>query len=295
MSRNHVPHAAFLATLATCATAFGSITVTLDVLDPGDGGAQPPPGVVVVDVFVDVSADDYWTAAGLRGVALNGARILYAHDPNTGEAVLVSPGTGDRFVTFASQPRPRDANGRFNNGGASVAGRYCPTGPVITATSSEVNVAWYRYMPDSGVDGVDGAIFRVALRTSEGCTSQGTFRVLPLQPPWPGRAPVFECRCDTFDDSGVAVASFDDPSLVGTSWGVYEDTFGPPCPYDFNCDWRIDLADLAEMLPAFGHCFGEPGFDSRTDFDRDDCTGLTDLSEFLTNFGESYSPYLGCF
>src|SRR5262249_49096228 len=100
-----------IATLAT--TAVASVTLMGDRLDPGDGGHQPPPNIVVVDVLVDVSDNDSWTAAGFGGFAMNGAQFVYAreHDPNSGSDFirLVNPGLDHRFVCFMSKPLPRDS------------------------------------------------------------------------------------------------------------------------------------------------------------------------------------------
>src|SRR5215470_14496462 len=95
-------------------SALASVTITIDRLDPGDGGAQPPAGIVVVDVLVDASSSDCWTCGGMVAFTQNSARFRYATDPNTGAVLLSNPGTANRFVTFFSKPRPRDANSRFS-------------------------------------------------------------------------------------------------------------------------------------------------------------------------------------
>src|SRR5262245_31415874 len=46
--------------------AAASVTITLDVLDIQEPGPWPPSSIAVVDVLVDISDDDVWTAAGLR-------------------------------------------------------------------------------------------------------------------------------------------------------------------------------------------------------------------------------------
>lgn len=97
--------------LVTISTAFAraEITATADKLDPSDGLPMPPANIVVADVAVSVTADDVWYATGLRGETHNGARFVYAHDPN-GVVLPTAPGTDNRFVTFFSRPRDRDAN-----------------------------------------------------------------------------------------------------------------------------------------------------------------------------------------
>src|SRR5688572_16327969 len=214
--------------------AMGSVTVSVDVLDPSDGGAQPPAGVIVVDVFVDVSADDNWTAGGFRGRTTGNVRILYASDPNNGMPMLSSPGAQNRFVTFCSQARARDANGRFNNSGANTAGRYCPAGLTATAGPGEINVAWYRVPPGPTADGVDGYVFRLALGVEVACTTFGDPQIFPIgQAPF-NFFPLFESRCADFQsEEGTVATTWDVPALTGLDWGLYQAGFGAPCPYDF--------------------------------------------------------------
>ncbi len=286
------PLAAFIALIGFCEFSFASITVTADVLDAGDGGPQPPAGIVIIDVQIDVSADDYWTAAGLRGRTFNGARIRYAFDAND-QIVLVNPGLDDRFVTFASQPRPRHGDGRFINGGASPAGAYCPTGSSPLTAGSELNVAWFR-IPPTGTDGVDGAIFRLALELPAYCTLGDDYTLVPgVQNP-PGRFPLFQADCQFGGEPALATSSADFPTPAGFDFTLLVSGFGPPCVYDFNCDWAIGLGDLTQFLASYGTCRGDPGHVAQTDFDGDRCTDLSDLTRFLAQFGRSYSPYLGC-
>src|SRR5262249_1973372 len=118
--------ALFMAWLSM-APASASIDVTIDKLDIGDGVPLPPANLVVVDLYVAVSPDDAWTASQLHGETSNGATLVYAHDPNLPEYILLTaPGTDQRFVTFFSAPRGRDANGRFTSSGmVQVVGNYC--------------------------------------------------------------------------------------------------------------------------------------------------------------------------
>src|SRR5262245_35302533 len=104
---------AAICSLAAAATALASVAISVDILDPSDGGHQPPATVLCVDIFVDVTTEDTWTAGGARAVAQNGASLRYATDPNTGNIILTNPGTNNRFVTFYSRPRPRDDDSRY--------------------------------------------------------------------------------------------------------------------------------------------------------------------------------------
>src|ERR1051325_4220069 len=93
--------------------ARASIAVSVDLLDPTDGISMPFPGsgIVCVDVLVDVSDGDTFTVGGLRGVALNGASLVYAPDPNVPKPPPPSP-----FITFFTIPRGRDAPNRYPTG-----------------------------------------------------------------------------------------------------------------------------------------------------------------------------------
>src|SRR5262245_8863029 len=153
--------------LAAASAALASVTISVDRLDPTDGGNQPPAGVVCVDIFVHVTPGDTWTSGGIRALAQNGATLRYATDPNTGANRLTNPGTNNRFVSFFSKPRARDANNRYANGSATSTGRYSPSGPIATAGPTEVNVAWTASPPET-VDSptVDGYVFRLAINYS---------------------------------------------------------------------------------------------------------------------------------
>src|SRR5262249_1205784 len=149
-----------------------SLTVSVDILGPEDGVPNvPPPNILCVDVLIDATTDDVWTAGGVRAVAQNGATLRYATDPNTGELTLPNPGRRNRFVTSFNKPRGRDVNMRFNNGEAAAAGRYSPTGPFPTSTPTEINVAYFASPPETaGSPSVDGAVFRVSIDLPAGHT-----------------------------------------------------------------------------------------------------------------------------
>src|SRR5262245_22900209 len=100
------PRFALLA-CALASTTMADITVTADILNPGEG-QQPPPRILIIDILVDVTPGDEWIAAGLRAQATSGATFVYARDPNEA-IVLINPGAENRFVTSLSRPRARDA------------------------------------------------------------------------------------------------------------------------------------------------------------------------------------------
>src|SRR6185295_8097341 len=81
--------------------ALAQVTVSVDRLDGSEPGTPVPANLVVIDVFVDVATTDVWTAAGMRGLAFNGATLVYAGAG--GPLSLINPGLGSRFVTCLSK------------------------------------------------------------------------------------------------------------------------------------------------------------------------------------------------
>lgn len=56
---------------------------------------------------------------------------------------------------------------------------------------------------------------------------------------------------------------------------------------DLNGDARVDLADLSDLLSAYGACTGDPAYSTAADLDGGGCVDLPDLSLLLENFGLS--------
>jgi hypothetical protein len=54
---------------------------------------------------------------------------------------------------------------------------------------------------------------------------------------------------------------------------------------DIDDDGDVDLADLADLLGAYGVCEGDPDYDANADFDADGCVDLWDLLTLLDNYG----------
>jgi len=208
----------FAAAIAAPA-ALAQVTVSVDRLDGAEPGTPVPANLVIVDVFVDVATTDVWTASGMRGLALNGATLVYAGAG--GPASMLNPGLNNRFVTCLSKPRLRDADARFNNAGAAIGGRYDPTGPTATATSTEVNVVWFASPPEnSGSPSFDGYIARIALNTSNVAIDPATIVVAPTPPA--GTIALFESRPSSGNNpTGTVAATFDFPQVTGLNWGVY--------------------------------------------------------------------------
>src|SRR5262245_35347755 len=95
-------------------TAFTQmVSMDVDVLSPGDEGYDGVPGnLFVLDVFLDIAATDVWTASGAWVRALNGAQfVFFDADSNVAgvQPGLLNPGTENRFTTFFSRPRARNA------------------------------------------------------------------------------------------------------------------------------------------------------------------------------------------
>ncbi|HEX5051937.1 MAG TPA: hypothetical protein VFZ65_09210 [Planctomycetota bacterium] len=216
-----------------------SVVLSVDRLDGADPGAPAPANLVVVDVFADVAPTDTWTASGLRATTANGAVLRYG----AGNA-LVNPGLADRFVTCVSKPLARNANARFNAAAAAVAGRYDPTGPIATATTAEVNVAWFASPPATATSpSVDGYIARVVIDiggvvgidpativVAPGLPPAGTVALLVSQP-----APASSAV------AGTVAATFDVPTLMGTNWCVY----APSCAgYALSADPTTGTCNL---------------------------------------------------
>jgi hypothetical protein len=210
-----------IASLLATPLATASVTMTVDLLGPEDGISLPPPWLVIVDVLVDVTDGDTWTAGGLRGVTMNGATLFYARDPNNHNLpILPDPGVDRRFVTFISKPRGRDAPSRYNNGAAAVAGRYCPTGPTAITDDTEINVAYFASPPEtSGSPTADGAVFRVALQVPNG--RENFVGVFSLDQIPPGRPIYFISQCDS-GEAGTVEATYDVPQLTGFGWAVVD-------------------------------------------------------------------------
>lgn len=204
--------------------AVATVTTVVDLLDGTDDGAPSPAGIIVADVYADVSpTGQAWTAGGLRAVAMNGARLRYGHDPN-GLQVLTNPGTADRFVTLFSRPRGRNDDARFRNGGVGFAGGYSPGTPSPEATATRLNVAWLASPPPtSGSPPVAGYVVRVAIDVSQitvpgGPFPNSAFRAYRVGEQPAGAAAVLTSMGAQAGDFGTVNATFDAPNVTGLDW-----------------------------------------------------------------------------
>jgi hypothetical protein len=77
-------------------------------------------------------------------------------------------------------------------------------------------------------------------------------------------------------------------SANGLNWTPGASCSPNPCAAaigDLDGDGDVDLADLSQLLTAFGACNGDPGYDAAADIDGSGCVDLADLSALLTNYG----------
>lgn len=205
--------------------------ITIDLLDPSETSGTIPANLRIVDVFVDIAPPlNWWTAAGVRLVATNGAMIAY-HDGDANipgvQPGLFNPGLADRFLTSLSAPRGRNANGRFTNANAAAAGGYNPPSPLPTTSPTELNVAYFRpnkpdpappvhefgYIARLSVDisSVPGApptneLWGVGLTAPAGATI-----VLQSEPPPPPAT----------QSPGTAFVTFQNPVIRGLNWQLW--------------------------------------------------------------------------
>lgn len=277
--------AVILAFCVASTIAAADISIRADILTAAE--EPDPPGLIVIDILVDVSDDDTWTATGLRITTANQARLSYAHDPNTAEPVLVNPGVVNRYVTSVSHPAARLGVGRFQNSRAIVAGAYCPSSPAAIASPTELNVAYFA-VPSPDLVGRDGAVARIVIEHNyTACFSPGcAIGIFPVDevPLW---ATTVIARCETFrcdDRPGMVAGSTAHPEPAGHSW-VF--AMGPefPCPYDlnFDCSGQVDVADLASLLTVFGAAVSPS---HPADLDRSSRVDIADLAIFLSHFGD---------
>ena len=78
-------------------------------------------------------------------------------------------------------------------------------------------------------------------------------------------------------------------SYMSEGAGVYLDDVSVfilgPCVGDLDGDGDTDLADLAELLGAYGSVSGDPNYNPNADLDNDGDVDLADLAELLGDYG----------
>jgi hypothetical protein len=208
--------------------ALGQAVVSVDWLDPSDGGAFTgmPANIRIVDVYVDVADSDVWTGGGIRAIAEGGATLAYFDsDPTTPgtQPGLYNGGAANKFYTSLSKPRPRDGGGRFGNAGIELAGAYDPQGPSPTTTPNELNVRYAASPPESNDSpSVDGYVARIAIDVSgvAGFPSDFSMARVTTIDNIPQFATVV-LRCVPLSAPfGTGVSTFDDPNAAGISWAI---------------------------------------------------------------------------
>ena len=217
--------------LGAGAMAYAAPVMSLDIVDPGDLIAQPPVGVLCLDVLLSVStADGLWTAGGMSATAGNGATFRYR--PQTdGSPDLDSPmlgglaATRTMFATSFTDPRDRGPGdptielARFQEGEAGFAGGYSPPTPTLTANASTLNVAWFR-APD-GSPPYSGAVARVAVNLPAGILASDVLLTDGSATPPAGRiAIVVSTPGSPAQSAGTVNASQNFPNTAGRDWNL---------------------------------------------------------------------------
>lgn len=220
---------------AVAAPLPASITMSIDVLDGNDPGAPSPTGLVVVDVGVDVSANDWFVSAAIVGRTFNGATLEYGlyPDPNNPLPTFLPPGLDNRFVSFGSAAYGRNDPPRFAPAGTIAEQTIGIVGdqPYPTFLPDEVGAGYFAIPlfapshPDAP-RGRDGYIARVALDITgvelPGASDPGNYRIFtPGQVP-AGFEPVFLSDPWQGLQFGTYVFSNYSPNnSFAQNWGVY--------------------------------------------------------------------------
>jgi hypothetical protein len=279
--------------IAIASPTLADLRATVDLLDPSDGGPQPPAGVLVIDVLVDVDAGDAWLLGAVAASTVGGSTIIYGDaDPNN---PLVNPGATNPFVTCVSVPLPRFGPGRFNACRAAVIGSPCPLRHEPFIESTRVGANWYDEVLIGCIDRPteNGAILRIAVAIEPSLTCAGDvgccFAIYPDGEVPDEAIPVLEGDC--FDERlgqppiGIAWATCHRTLVEYRGWVLAQTPTAGSCRYDVNRDRTIDVQDLAIVLASFGATDGQPEFDPRVDFDADGQVELQDLATFLSHMG----------
>jgi hypothetical protein len=255
--------------LCLTASASAQLTPSVDLLSPGEPGYDAlPAGLAVVDCFVDLASTDILTIGGTRVETHNTATFVYARD-GSGEIILVNPGLHQRYTTFLSRPRGRNAVERFINGGATATG--------LSTDSTLFDAVW---LPPPGGPGGDGYVARIAIDLGD-FADRRDFLQLSLAPPDPSATILASCTRPG-SPFGWHNATFDVPQFSGINWYLLDPVSDPTIPGDLDGDSDVDIADLAQLLAHFG-ASGTTYADG--DIDGDGDVDLADLAILLGNFG----------
>ena len=213
-----------VAVLAIHATAalpvLANLTVQVDKLDPTDGFPMPENNLVVIDVSVNVSTDDAWAALGIAAFALNGATLVYAHDPNDAHVLYTAPGPENRFSTFFSRPRGRNGTLRFEQESmVQLTGSYC-IGPSAVFAPNRVDAGVRPSTPEFGRSGyVARIVIDLAGVNDPLFRSDSASIVLASEPP-PDSVALLETFCGSME-YGLLVGSWNGSSGLPAGFGIY--------------------------------------------------------------------------
>lgn len=204
--------------------------MSLDILDASDAGGPAPAGRLVVDVFVDVTADDAFVSAGIFGYVQNGATLVYDSNEQ-----FLPPGPENRFVSFGSAAYDRNGVARFDPAGTiseqaiQVAGPRYSSGGVPRFYATEIDATYFVVPPGPGgvpeeVAGRDGYVMRIALDISDveipGGDDANNYRLFTPGSEPTGYLPVFISDLPSGPDTGMRVYTYRSNS-DGADWGVY--------------------------------------------------------------------------
>lgn len=220
-----------IAALAAASVARASITMSLDILDAGDPGGPPPVDRLVVDIFVDVSAQEYFTLGAIRGVTDWGATLIYSEGPI---APFYPPEDSDHHTTFGSAAYERDSAARYAPAGTIAeqgilpAVGYDPPSAFPIFDPNLINVGYFAFPfvslghPDAPA-GRDGWTLRIALDTTHvklpGSHDNANYRIFtPGQEP-PGYEAIFLSE-GGLTDIGTYMEAQSTARAV-RNWGVY--------------------------------------------------------------------------
>jgi hypothetical protein len=238
-----------VATLSAVANA--SVGVTVDILD----GVEPeagsiPADMVIADVYASVSGDDTFNAAGIQGVALHKAALVYSGVGLTDMPYAL------RYATRVNDPRPDRYTAAAFTPHVAVGGAYCPAGAVAITLPGELNSVYFKTPPpNGGTPAVSGWMARIALDISLTPFVPSDVQIFTpgLEPS--GWVSLFRSRCPT--GLGTVAATFDVVSPVGLDWGLYANAHVPFTWIELN-----GRGDSGESIPDPGWALGSGSLQS---------------------------------
>jgi hypothetical protein len=270
------------------------LRATVDLLDPSDGGPQPPAGVLVLDILVDVDPGDTWLVSAVSASAVGGNTMLFGDvDPNY---PVVNPGASNPFVTCVSAPLPRFGSARFEVSRAAISASECPIRHEPFIGPTRLGVSWFDGVHIGCIDRQteNGAIARIAIGLEPSLLCSGDvsccFAVYVDGEVPDGAVPVLEGNC--FEEGrgippiGIAWATCENIRVEYRGWVLAQTPTAGSCRYDINRDRTIDVQDLAIVLASFGAMAGQPEFNPQVDFDTNGRVDLQDLATFLSHIGD---------